>query len=228
MPKKPRKKYQPKRRMKKQPEQKFHDPKIEDTTVEKLLEKTGNWPVQMLIDVGQKLHEGRKVMPIPEDEAPPDTPYDNRIGISYAPLDLVTNGFHIKATPRRIGTREVGGFADSSCRRCHGVGYWKVTRMTEIGRNNGVKLMNPCEYEVTCRCAEESFKKKNTHFLIDSQLGEWIALDALEITNATVEETNAGPQSTDPVVQHPEDPGRSQDPAQEPGPKQEVEPPRPE
>ena len=207
MPKKPRKKYKPKRLVQKKPQQNLHDPKVEDTTVEMLLEKTGNWPIQMLIDTGQKLHEGRQVMPIPESEAPPDTPYDNRTGISYTPLDVVTCGFHIKALPRRIGTREVACYAKSSCRRCKGVGHGKVTRMAEIGRNNGAKMMQPCEYEVTCRCAEENFKKKNPRFLIDSQLGEWISLDAIEITKVTMEETDARPQPTDPVVQHPEDPG---------------------
>lgn len=152
-------------------------------TVESLFEKTGNWPDKMLIDVGEAMHRGRTIEPILEEEAPEGSTYDDRIGIQYAPLKIETCGFHITAKLRRIGVGEVATYAKSSCRVCKGIGRWKVTRMQEHGRDDiGRKIMQPVEYEQACSCAESRYKKKHKNFLVDTQLGEWIALDELEIT----------------------------------------------
>jgi hypothetical protein len=213
--------------MKRQPKQPvFHEPKVAEATAEDMVASTATWPIELLIEAGKHLHEGRKVAPIAEDEAPKDTPYDNRVGITYAPLDFsksvtsiehpedpeaepIRRNFliHVKALPRRIGTTEVAKEARGSCKRCYGVGKWKVTRMQEVGREHSGKLMQQTEFEVTCRCAEDNYKKNHKQFLIDSQLGEWIALEGLEITKVE-EKQDAGLQPTDPVVPNPQDPGR--------------------
>ena len=220
--KRPHKPYVPKHIMKKRPIHPLRNVPGEDLTAEKLLENTGNWPDRLLIEVGQKLHEGRKIMPLSEDEAP-GVSYDKRTGITYAPLDIESCGFHIKALPRRIGTDEVASHAKSSCRHCFGVGKWKVRRTMEIGRNNGAKLMNPVEYELTCRCAEKKYKQLHKQFLVDSQLGEWISLDALEITKAETPKVQDGPKPTDSIVEP--GTGRQEDPAAQPGSEPPVEGP---
>lgn len=181
----------------------------DDPTVEQLLEKTGNWPDVMLIDVGQELHRTRKVEPVMEDEAPEGASYDDLVGITYAPLVVETNGFTVTATPRRIGTVEVAKFARPRCKSCHGVGKWTITKTQSIGKNkSGLKIMQPMQYEANCRCAEDAYKTANKHFLIDSQLGEWIALDDLTITKAfkvTVEGLSDGASKTVvPEVSNPE------------------------
>ena len=243
--KKPRKKYQPKSRMKRQPKPPmFHEPKVSDATAEDMIASTATWPIELLIEAGKHLHEGRKVMPISEEDAPKGTSYDNRVGITYAPLDFsksVTSTeypeddieaepihrnflIHVKALPRRIGTTEVSKEASSSCKRCYGVGKWKVTRMQEIGRDPSGKLMQACEFEITCQCAESNYKRNHKQFLIDSQLGEWIALENLEVMKAE-EKQDVGSQPSDSVVPDPQDPGRPRDSA---APSEAVEPPRPE
>lgn len=158
-------------------------PSVEESTIETLLASTGNWPEKILIDVGIELHTHRRMTPITEDEAPKDATYDDRIGIHYAPIDLKTCGFRIQANPRRIGTTEVAAYANKSCRKCHGIGKWHVVRTAPIGRDNvGNKILNDVEHEVTCSCAERNYKRAHKQFLVDSQLGEFIALDDLKIT----------------------------------------------
>ncbi len=149
------------------------------------MKSTANWTDHMLIDVGQALHKGRKVESILEEDAPKDATYDDRIGITYEPVDIESDGFRFVATPRRIGTTEVAEYAKPSCNRCHGVGKSKITKTASIGDDNlGRKIMQPVEYERTCPCAEKVYQAKNKNFLIDSQFDEWIALDGLEITKA--------------------------------------------
>lgn len=181
---------------------------IPEPTVESLLATTHNWTEKMLVEVGAALHRGRKVEPVMEDEAPSDATYDDRAGITYEPITVEADGFLIKAKPRRIGTTEVAKYAKPSCKSCHGLGKWKITGTQSIGRNkNGVKIMQPTEYEANCRCAENEYKAKNKQFLIDSQLGEWIALDDLEIEkvfNVTVEGIVNGTSET-VVPQMPEE-----------------------
>jgi hypothetical protein len=172
----------------------------DNPTIEQLLEETGNWPDVMLIDIGQELHRTRKVEPVMEDEAPEGASYDELVGITYAPLVVETNGFTVTATPRRIGTDEVAKFAKSSCKRCYSVGKWKVHGTRSIGKNKrGLPIMQPTEYVANCPCAEAAYKKANKHFLIDSQLGEWIALEDLKIEKAfkiTVEGLGDGTSKT--------------------------------
>ncbi len=176
-------------------------------TVESLFEKTGNWPDKMLIDVGEAMHRGRTIEPILEEEAPEGSTYDDRVGIQYAPLEVDTCGFHLTAKPRRIGVREVASHAKSSCKRCNGVGRWKVTRQQEQGRDNiGQKIMQPVEYEQACSCAESRYKKEHKNFLADTQLGEWIALDELEITKLpTIEVGGISTGAVDEVPKMPQD-----------------------
>jgi hypothetical protein len=131
----------------------------------------------MLVDVGAALHEGRTTAPTQDGET-----YDDCVGIAYAPLIVETCGYRITAMPRRIGVREVAAYAKSSCRRCYGRGYWAVERRVTTGRDdNGCKLMQDIAYEQSCDCADKRYKDEHRLFLIDSQLGEWIALDALQI-----------------------------------------------
>lgn len=145
-----------------------------------LLERTGAWPERMLVDVGAALQQGRTTEPT-EDGAT----YDDCVGITYAPLDVESCGYRIVARPRRIGVREVARHAKPSCRRCHGLGYWAVQRRVQAGTDeSGRKVMQDIAYEQSCACADERFKQQHTQFLIDSQLGEWIALDRLRITEA--------------------------------------------
>lgn len=156
-------------------------PEEKEPTVERLMEYTGNWPMKILGDVGRELHDGRKVDPITEDEAP-DLTYDERIGITYAPLDIETQGFRIIAKPRRIGVREVAKYAKPSCKRCHGVGFQKREQTQITGRSKmGQKIMEPFSYDASCPCADREFQKVIKHMLIDSQLSEWIMLDDLTI-----------------------------------------------
>lgn len=178
---------------------KFQQPperEVPEPTVESLLETTHNWPERVLVDVGAELHKVRKVDPVMEDEAPEGASYDERAGITYEPIAVETQGFLIKTKPRRIGTTEVAKYAKPSCKQCHGLGKWKVTGTQAVGRNKrGIKIMQAVEYEANCRCAEDAYKAKHTQFLIDSQLGEWIALDELEIEqvfNVTVEGVGDG------------------------------------
>lgn len=177
-------------------------PSIEESTIESLLSSTGNWPEKILIDVGIQLHMNRKMTPIPEDEAPADATYDDRIGIHYAPLDIKTCGFRIQANPRRIGTTEVATYANRSCRKCHGLGKWHVTRTAPVGRDQaGNKILNDLEHEVTCQCAERQYKRTHKQFLIDSQLGEFIALDDLKITEAPPDDDDM-PEMPRPEYEH--------------------------
>jgi len=156
--------------------------KLEDATVESLLESTGNWPEQILIAVGIEIHKGRRVTPTNPDDAPVGATYDDLVGITYGPIDAQAHGFRVRADCRRIGTSVVAKSAKSSCKTCHGAGKWTVKRTSAIGRDEaGRKIMNPYEYVQVCTCAERRFKDQNKHFLIDSQYGEWIALDNLTI-----------------------------------------------
>lgn len=168
-----KKRYQPKQ--KKQPTPPPERP-ASDYTAAELLESTGNWPERILIAIGQDLHAGRKVEPKESDD------YDEAIGVSYTPFDVEIEGFRIRANPRRIGVREVAAYADQSCRRCHGRGFWVMTRRAEAGRDEtGCKVMQDLAYEQSCGCADRRYKERFRQVLIDSQLGEWIALDQLSI-----------------------------------------------
>lgn len=142
-----------------------------------LLERTGAWPEQMLVDVGVALQQSRTTEPTEEGAT-----YDDCVGVTYAPLDVESCGYRIVARPRRIGVREVARYAKPSCRRCHGLGYWAVQRRVQAGTDeSGCKVMQDIAYEQSCGCADERFKQQHQQFLIDSQLGEWIALDRLSI-----------------------------------------------
>jgi hypothetical protein len=142
-----------------------------------LLERTAAWPERMLLDVGAALHEGRTAEPNEDGED-----YDACVGISYAPLSVESCGYRVVALPRRIGVREVARYAKPSCRRCHGLGYWAVERRVQAGTDeSGCKVMQDIAYEQSCDCADKHFKQQHGQFLIDSQLGEWIALDRLSI-----------------------------------------------
>jgi len=153
---------------------------ITSLTPKILLASTVNWPDKMLAEVGIELREGRKVQPIVEDTE--GLSYDECIGIHYAPINRLSCGFRIKSKPRRIGVREVAKYALPGCKTCHGVGWWSVSRDTVVGADEvGRKLINAMEYEQSCPCAEQNYQQQNKHFLIDSQNGEWIALDDLTI-----------------------------------------------
>jgi hypothetical protein len=131
----------------------------------------------MLVDVGQELRNNRKAEPKPEQDS-----YDEAVGVTYEPFSIETCGYVVEAKPRRIGVREVAGFAKQSCRACYGRGWWFVTRRVEAGRDEaGCKQMQDIGYELTCRCAESRYKRQNPTMLVDSQLGEWIGLDDLVI-----------------------------------------------
>lgn len=150
---------------------------VSSYTAAELLDSTGNWPDRMLIAVGQDLHAGRKVEPKESDD------YDEAVGVTYQPFNVEVDGFRIQANPRRIGVREVAAYADPSCRRCHGRGYWVMTRRAEAGKDEaGRKVMQDLAYEQSCGCADKRYKARFRQVLIDSQLGEWIALDRLCIT----------------------------------------------
>lgn len=156
-------------------------PSPEQVTCEDLLVGTGRWPEKILVDVGVELHAGRKAEPLDDD----GLSYDDRVGVQYRPFDIETCGFRISAVPRRIGVREVAGYADDSCRSCHGRGYQSIERTAQVGVDPaGNKQMEVLRYEQSCDCADKRYKKKHPCFLIDSQLGEWIALDNLAIIRA--------------------------------------------
>jgi len=147
-----------------------------DVTVEVLLAGTSNWPEGLLVEVGAGLMGNRSVQPSDTGD------YDDRIGIHYRAIDVKWGGFRIRANPRRIGVREVARHAYPSCRKCHGMGWWSVSRLVEVGRDeDGVKRMQEFCYEQSCGCAEKRYKLANPLFLIDSKLGEWIGLDGLII-----------------------------------------------
>ena len=141
---------------------------------------TGQWPERLLVDVGAELRAGRTAEPNESGET-----YDDCVGINYAPFDVQSCGFHISAVPRRIGVREVAAYANRSCKRCHGLGYWNVQRRMQTGTDeSGCKVMQDVAYEQSCDCADKRYKAAHKLFLIDSQLGEWIQLDDLRITTA--------------------------------------------
>lgn len=149
---------------------------LEELTAEQLLASTGCWPERILVDVGVDLHGGRQV------ETCEGETYDDSVGVCYAPLETETCGFRIRAKPRRIGVREVARYANGSCRVCHGLGYHAVTRRTMVGRDEaGNKQMQDLRYEQSCSCADRRYKQEFPRTLIDSQLGEWIALEELVI-----------------------------------------------
>ncbi len=153
-------------------------------TVESILESTGHWTDRLLITVGTALHDGRAVEPILEGDERynEDLSYDDLVGITYAPLDCEADGFRITARPRRIGVREVAGMANPSCRQCYGRGYFNITRAQAVGLEpGGRKIMQDFQYEKSCGCAEKRYKAEHKHFVIDSQLGEWIAFDDLAV-----------------------------------------------
>ena len=134
----------------------------------------------MLVDVGAELHKGRTTEPNEAGET-----YDECVGISYALLDVESCGFRVSALPRRIGVREVAAYANGSCKRCHGLGYWNVERRVQTGMDEaGCKIMQDVAYEQSCGCAEKRYKDEHRLFLIDSQLGEWIGLDNLNVTKS--------------------------------------------
>ena len=146
-----------------------------------LLARTGAWPERVLVDVGVALHGGRTTAPSQDGDT-----YDDCVGVSYAPLDVETCGYRIVAKPRRIGVREVARYAKASCKRCHGIGYWAVQRTVQTGTDeSGCKVMQDVAFEQSCSCADKRFKEKQPRMLIDSQLGEWIALDDLQVTAGT-------------------------------------------
>lgn len=156
-------------------------PRIEDVTAGMLMERTGSWPEKLLIEVGAAIHKGRTTEP---NEA--GATYDDCVGIGYAPLDVESCGYRVVATPRRIGVREVAAYAASSCKRCYGLGYWAVQRRVPTGHDEvGRKVMQDIAYEQSCQCADRRFKEQHPTMLVDSQLGEWIALDGLQITELT-------------------------------------------
>lgn len=176
-----KKKKKQKRKPWRRPTPKTPDPASH--TIEDLLGSTGCWPEQMLIDVGAKLRDGRKCQPLVETEG---KSYDECVGVSYSEIDVETCGFRVSATPRRIGVREVAEHACASCRRCHGLGYWVVTRTTAAGVDEaGNKVMQDIGYEQSCSCADKAYQKRFPMILVDSQLGEWIGLDELMIEAAT-------------------------------------------
>lgn len=162
----------------KPPETKEDPPGV---SIDQLRESTFNWPERMLMDLGQALHDGRKVSPVAESEAPTDATYDDRVGITYSPIDIETCGYHITANPRRVGVREVAALADKSCKCCHGVGYWKTTKTQNAGLDEfGRKVIQDFEYEQSCDCADQAFKEKHkATVLVDSQFGEWIFFEDL-------------------------------------------------
>lgn len=144
---------------------------------------TAAWPERILVDVGARLRDGRTTMPLEPAE---DRTYDDCVGVRYAPLEIETSGFRISATPRRVGVRDVATYAKSGCSKCHGLGYWSVQRravadVDEAGR----KVMQDLEYEQSCTCAERRYLEAFQNILVDSQLGEWIALDDLIVSEAS-------------------------------------------
>lgn len=152
-----------------------------------LLARTGAWPERILVDVGVALHEGRTTALTDEGET-----YDDCVGVDYAPLDVETCGYRIVAKPRRIGVREVAEYASASCKRCHGLGYWAVQRTVQTGTDeSGCKVMQEIAYEQSCGCADKQYRDRHPRMLIDSQLGEWIALDDLRVTDASTPESCA-------------------------------------
>jgi|GEM_PF-6007935 len=162
-------------------------PTVDQVTCEQLLESTGCWPELMLVDVGTELHAGRSAEPLADEQLS----YDDCIGVAYRPFTIETCGFRISAEPRRIGVREVASVADRSCKRCHGLGYWPVERRVQAGTDMaGNKQMQDVRFEQSCSCADGRYKRQNRRFLIDSQLGEWIALDRLTIERLSEEETS--------------------------------------
>lgn len=180
MPKQPRKKkpYRPK------PPPPPPERALDSYTAAELMASTGCWPEQILIDVGVKLRDGRQTAPLEEQDG---RSYDDCVGVSYAGLEVETCGFRITATPRRIGVREVAEYAKPSCTRCHGVGYWAVTRRAVADTDElGNKVMQDLEYEQSCGCADRNYRERFPRILVDSQLGEWIALDNLMISEASV------------------------------------------
>jgi hypothetical protein len=151
-----------------------------------LLASTNVWPERMLLDVGEQLRRGRQAS-VQEGET-----YDEQLAIEYAPINVETCGFRILANPRRIGVREVAKHAKPNCRQCKGIGYWPVTRSARTGTDDsGNKVMQKLEFEATCKCADRRYREKFPRILIDSQNGEWIALEDLSVTHAEASDGNA-------------------------------------
>lgn len=174
----------PKKRRKYKPRKPPQQPErpLDSYTAAELMASTGDWPDRVLIDVGMQLRDGRKCAPLEELEG---RSYDDCVGISYAPLQVETNGFRITASPRRIGVREVAQYAKPSCKRCYGKGYWAVKRRAVADVDEtGNKVMQDLEYEQSCPCADQNYRQHFPLILVDSQLGEWIALDDLIVTEA--------------------------------------------
>lgn len=157
----------------------------DELTAEKLADSTGSWPDDLLMAASEQLRRGRKVLPVDQEAAPSGATYDDLAGITYAPLDVTACGFRIKATVRRIGTTEVATYANKSCKKCHGLGKWGISRTSPVGRDDvGRKILNSYEYIQACPCAERRYKDAHRNFLINPQgsgSSEWIALDDLTV-----------------------------------------------
>jgi hypothetical protein len=141
---------------------------------------TGAWPEEMLVALGQALHDGRTAELVEgvEDHAP----YDDAHRISYAPVDFVALGVRVRADPRRVGVTEVARYAKSGCRTCYGRGYLRIKRRMSVGPAAlGAQRLRDFEYDATCGCADKRYKARNKRVVIDSQLGEWIALENLTV-----------------------------------------------
>lgn len=154
------------------------------------MDSTADWPERILVDVGVRLRDGRTTAPLEPSE---DRTYDDCVGVTYGPLEVETSGFRISATPRRIGVREVAGYGKPGCSRCHGLGYRAVRRRVVADVDEaGNKVMQDLEYEQSCGCAERRYLETFRNVLVDSQLGEWIALDDLIVSEARSVKMEAG------------------------------------
>lgn len=161
-------------------------------TLERLLSGTAAWPERVLMDVGDALRNGRT-----EQQHVDAADNDARLGVTFAPIDVVSCGFRFRAQPRRIGVREVAVYADQHCRSCHGQGWLSVQQMRPVGIKNGRKVMKAVAYERSCGCADKRYKEMHRLFLIDSARGEWIGLDGLTIEEVAADDATSGAEADD-------------------------------